>query len=95
MKVARSGLVRIFCVSSAQREQAHHIMHLYTRPVTSFALRSMVPLKGVIIGVALSVEVEQLKLKIPCICDARRLVQRRPGGERGETEKTLSVLLRF
>jgi hypothetical protein len=56
-------------------------------------------LKGVIASyygvIRLSVEVEQLKCKIPCVCHARRLVQGRPGGEHGENEKTLSVLLSF
>jgi hypothetical protein len=46
-------------------------------------------------GVVLSVEVEQLKLKTPGVCDDHRLVRRRPGGERGETVESLSVLLSF
>jgi hypothetical protein len=46
----------------------------------------------VISGVALSVEVEELKLKIHGVCDARHLARRRPGGEHGGTE---SVLLCF
>ena len=53
----------------------------------------LAPLKGMLSVVALSVEVEQLKLKIPGVCDAHRLVRRRPGGECGETEESLSVLL--
>jgi hypothetical protein len=47
--------------------------------------------EGVITGVALSV-VEQLTLKISCVCDAHRLVQRRPSGEHGDTENPLSVI---
>ena len=61
--------------------------------MTSVPLRA--PLKRVSTGVALNVEEGQLKLKIPGVCDARRLVQRRPSGEGGETVKTLSILLRF
>ena len=83
----------IFCVSFVQREQTLCIMRPGTRSVTCFALRSRAPLKGMITGVALSFEVEQLKCKIPCVCDAYGLVRRRLGCERGETEKTLSVLL--
>lgn len=37
----------------------------------------------------LEVEVEQLKCLIPCVCDAPRLVQHRPSGNHGETEKTV------
>jgi hypothetical protein len=51
-------------------------------------------LNGLITGVALSVAVEQLKWKISCVCDARHLVQRRPGGERDETEKTVCPFLK-
>ena len=66
-----------------------------TRPVTFFALKNRVPLKGMITGVVVRVEVDQLKLKIPSVFDGHRLVRRRPGGERGETENSLSVLLSF
>ena len=66
-----------------------------SRPVSCFALRYRTPLKGMISGVALSVEVEQLKLKIPGVCDAHRLVRHRPGREGGETEVMVSVLLNF
>ena len=44
------------------------------RPVSYFALRYRAPLKGVISAVAVSVEVEQFRLKIPCVCGARLLV---------------------
>ena len=91
-KVTRSGLLMIYCVSSAQMEMALQIKRLGTRIVTCFALRSRAFLKGVITGVALSVEEEQWKLKIPGVCDARCLVRLRSGGE---TEKTLSVMLSF
>jgi hypothetical protein len=47
-----------------------------------------------ITGVVLSVE-GQLKWMIPGVCDIHRLVQHRPGRERGETEKTMSILLSF
>ena len=52
-----------------------------TRIVTCFALQSRALLKGVITGEALSVEKDQLKLKIPGVCDPRHLVQCRPGEE--------------
>ena len=48
-----------------------------------------------ITGVAVNVKVDQLKGKIPGVCDARGLVRHRQGGMSGETEKSLSVLLRF
>ena len=63
--------------------------------LAGFALQSRAPLKEVITGVVLSVEKDQLKCKIPCVCDTRHLVRSRPGGECGVTEKTLSVLLSF
>ena len=59
------------------------------------SLQSRASFKGVIKGVALSVEENQLKLKLPGVCDFRRLVRSRSVGERGEMEKTLSVLLSF
>lgn len=54
-----------------------------------FALRSRASLKGAISGIALSVEEDQLKWKIPGVCDDRHLVRSRPGGERNETEDTV------
>jgi hypothetical protein len=65
------------------------------RPVSCFTLSYRAPLKGGVSGVALGLEVEQLKLKIPGVGDARRLVRRRPGGEHGATEESPSVLLSF
>ena len=56
---------------------------LGTRSVTYFTLRSRASLNVVITGLALSVEEDELKMLIPCVCDARLL-------ERNETEKTLS-----
>ena len=49
-------------------------MLLGSRSVSCFALRNRAQLKGVISVVALSMEGEQLKLKIPGVCDARHLV---------------------
>lgn len=40
-------------------------------------------------------KVDQLKGKIPGVCDDRRLMRRRQGGVSGETEESLSVLLSF
>lgn len=51
-----------------------------------FALKKRVPLKGVITRVAVNVNVDQLKGKIPGVCDAHCLVRRRQGGVSGETE---------
>ena len=63
--------------------------------MTCVPLWSRALLNGVITGVVLSVEDGQLKLKIPGVCGARRLVQHRPAEELGESDKTLSVLLSF
>ena len=40
-------------------------------------------------------KVDQLRWKIPGVCDACRLVRRRQGGMCGETEESLSVLMSF
>ena len=60
-----------------------------------FALKKMVPLKEVITGLVVNVKADQLKGKILCVYDARRLGRRRQGGVCGETEESLSVLLSF
>ena len=61
------------CVSSDQRERALRVTQLGSSSISCFALRNRAPLKGRISGVALSVEEEQLKLKIPGVCcDAER-----------------------
>ena len=72
-----------------------HINRMEARDVNCFALKKRVPLKGVIAGVAVNVKVDQLKEKIPGVCDAHRLVRRRQGGVSGETEELLFVLLSF
>jgi hypothetical protein len=46
---------------------------LGTRDVNCFALKKRVPLKVAITGVVVNVEVDQLKGKIPGVCDARCL----------------------
>ena len=51
------------------------------RGIVVLSKKKKVPSKGVITGVAVNVKVDQLKGKIPGVCDARRLVQRRQGGE--------------
>lgn len=71
VKVSRSGLGLIFCVSST----------FGTRTVSRFGLLSRAPMKEVITGVALIVEVDQLKMRIPGVYDVCRLVRCRPGGE--------------
>ena len=60
-----------------------------------FALKKRAPLNAVITGVEVNVKADQLKGKIPGVCDARRLVLLRQGGVSGETEESLSVLLTF
>ena len=45
--------------------------------------------------VTLGVEEDQLKLKIPYVCDARHLMRYRSSGEHVEVEKTVSVMLSF
>jgi hypothetical protein len=50
-----------------------------------------VPVKGVISGVALSVEVDPMTDYIPGVCDTHCLVRRRPGGN-GETENTVCLV---
>jgi hypothetical protein len=84
VKVTCSGLVIFVCVTSGQREKVLCVTQFGSRSVSCFALRNKAPLKAVISGVALSVEVEQFKWKIPRVCDASCLVRLRPGGERGE-----------
>jgi hypothetical protein len=63
--------------------------------VNCFAFKKRLPLKGVTTGVAVNVKVDQLKGKIPGVCDSRHLVRCRQGGMSGETEESLSVLLSF
>lgn len=74
VKVTQSGLAVILCIYSLQRERVLHITCLGTKTVTCFSLRSRAQLKGGITGVALSVKEDQLKFKIPGVCDARHLV---------------------
>ena len=95
VKVTQSGLAVILCIYSLQRERVLHITCLGTKTVTCFALRSRALLKVVLTGVELTVEEDQLKWKIPGLCDSDRSVQRRPGGECSEMENTLFVLLSF
>ena len=73
VRVTRSGLV-IIVVSAGQREKAFCVKQTGLSNVSYFALKKRAPLKGVITGVAVNVKVDQLKGKIPGVCDARRLV---------------------
>ena len=68
---------------------------MVARDVNCFALKKRLTLKGVITGVVVNVKADQLKGKIPGVCDARRIVRCRQGGVSGETEESLSVLLSF
>jgi hypothetical protein len=54
-----------------------------------------VPLKGVITGIVVNIKVDQLKGKIPSVCDACNFVRHRQGGVSGEAEEPLLVLLSF
>ena len=74
VEVTRRGLVIIVCVSAGQREKALRVKRMGKRDVNCFATKKRAPLKGVITGVAVNVKVNQLKGKIPGVCDARRLV---------------------
>ena len=85
VKVTRSGLVIIVCVSVGQRENVLGVKRMGARIVNCFAIKKRVPLKGVITGVAVNVKVDQLKGKIPGVCDARHLVRCRQVGVSGET----------
>lgn len=46
-------------------------------------------MNGVITGVAVDINVDQPRAKIPGVCDARCLMRCRQGGESGETEESL------
>ena len=95
VRVTRSGLVIIVCVSVGHRKNALEVKRMGAIKVNSFVLKKKAPMKGVITGIAVDVKVDQLRAKIPGVCDARRLMRRRQGGESGETEESLSVLLSF
>ena len=85
----------IICVSAGQREKALCVKQMGARNVNRVALKNRAPLKGVITGVAVFLKVNQLKGKIPGVCDARRLVRCRQRDKSGETEESLSALLSF
>jgi hypothetical protein len=95
MRVTRSGLVITVSVSVGQRENALVVKRMGARKVTCFVLKIRAPMKGVITWVAVNIKVDQLRGKIPSVCDARHLMRRRQGGKSGETEESLSVLLSF
>ena len=86
--VLRSGLVIIVCVSARKRASGRSTPHKWDN-------KKREPLKGVVARVAVHVNVDQLKGKIPGVWDAHRLLHRRQGGVSGETEGSLSVLLSF
>ena len=88
----KSGLVIIVCVSAGQREKALRVKRMGARNGNCFDLKKKAPLKGLISGVAVNVKVDQLKGKIPSVCDACCLVRHRQGGMRGETEVSLFFL---
>ena len=90
VRLTRSGLVLIVCVSAGQREQALRIKRMRERDVNCFTLKKKAPMKGVVTGVEVNVKVDQLKGKIPGLCDTRCLVRRKQGGVSAETE-SLSV----
>jgi hypothetical protein len=57
--------------------------------VNCLALKKRAQLKGVITGVAVHVKEDQVKGKIPGVCDACRLVRHRQGDVSGETAESL------
>ena len=61
VRVTKSGLVIIACVSAGQREQALRIKQMGARNCNCFALKKRVPLKGLITGVVVNVKADQLK----------------------------------
>ena len=94
-KTTISGLLISVWVPAGQREKALRVKLIGARNVNCFALKKTVPFKGVITWVAVNVKVDQLKGKIPGVCDARCLVRRIQGGVSGETEESLLYLFYF
>jgi hypothetical protein len=74
VRVTRSSILIIVCVSAGQREQALRVKRIGGRYVNCFALKKRVPLKGVLYFTLVNVKADQLKGKIPSVCNARRLV---------------------
>ena len=60
------------CTEGQDKDESIKLMG--TRDVYCFALKKIVPLKGVMTGVVVKVKVYQLKGKIPGVCDARHSV---------------------
>ena len=60
VRVTRSGLVKVVCVSAGQREQALCVKRMWARDVNYFALKKRAPLKGVITGIAVIVKADRL-----------------------------------
>ena len=54
VRVSRSWLVIIVCVSAGQMEKALRVKRMGARNVNCFALKKRVPLKGVITGEAVN-----------------------------------------
>ena len=74
VRVTRSGLMIIACVSVGQRKNALEVKRMGARKVNCFVLKKRATIKGVITGVAVNIKVDQLRGKIPGVCDAHRLM---------------------
>ena len=62
VRVTRSGLVIIVCVSVGQRQNVlGEVKRMGARKVNCFALKKRAPMKGVITGVAVNIKVDQLR----------------------------------
>lgn len=72
IKVTRSGLILIDCASEEQRKTAVGLKRIHTTEVSCFKLQSGAPIKGVITGVTMDVNIEYLK-RIPGVVGARHL----------------------
>ena len=73
IRVTRSGLVLINCVSEEQRKKALGITRVWTSDVLSFELRSGAPVNRVISGVSVGIREEILATRIPCVVRDRCL----------------------
>ena len=64
VRVTRSGLLIIVCVSVGQRENVLGIKQMGARKVNCFAPKKRAPMKKVITGVAVNIKVDQLRGRI-------------------------------
>ena len=74
VRVTRSGLVIIVCVSVVQRKNALKVKRMGVSKVKCFVLKKKEPMKGVITGEVVNIKVDQRRGNILGVCDARRLM---------------------